>query len=44
MPKEDTPKDNASDADALMKYAELYEKGLLTEEEFNAKKKELLGL
>ena len=27
-----------------MKYAELYEKGLLTEEEFNAKKKELLGL
>lgn len=44
MPKEDTPKDNASDADALVKYAELYEKGLLTEEEFNAKKKELLGL
>ena len=44
MPKEDTPKDNSSDADALMKYAELYEKGLLTEEEFNAKKKELLGL
>ena len=44
MPKEDTPKDNSSDADELMKYADLYEKGLLTEEEFNAKKKELLGL
>lgn len=34
----------SSDADELMKYAELYEKGLLTEEEFNAKKKEILGL
>lgn len=35
---------SSSDADELMKYAELYEKGLLSEEEFNAKKKELLGL
>ena len=32
----------ASNADELLKYAELYEKGLLTEEEFEAKKKELL--
>ena len=31
-------------ADELMKYGELYEKGLLTEEEFNAMKKKLLGL
>lgn len=33
-----------SNADELMKYAELYEKGLLTEEEFSALKKKLLGL
>ena len=33
-----------STADELMKYAELYEKGLLTEEEFTALKKKLLGL
>ena len=33
-----------SNADELMKYAELYEKGLLTEEEFTAIKKKLLGL
>ena len=31
-------------ADELMKYAELYEKGLLSEEEFNAFKKKLLEL
>lgn len=31
-----------SNVDELMKYAELYEKGLLTKEEFEAKKKELL--
>ena len=31
-----------SKADDLLKYAELFEKGLLTEEEFEAKKKELL--
>jgi hypothetical protein len=31
-----------SNADELLKYAELYEKGLLTKEEFEAKKKELL--
>ncbi|WP_409197630.1 SHOCT domain-containing protein [Methanobrevibacter acididurans] len=32
----------SSNADELLKYAELYEKGLLTKEEFEAKKKELL--
>ena len=37
-------KNHSSNADELMKYAELYEKGLLTEEEFNAMKKKLLGL
>lgn len=31
-----------SNADELLKYAELYEKGLLTKEEFDQKKKELL--
>ena len=31
-----------SNADELLKYAELYKQGLLTEEEFEAKKKELL--
>ena len=48
----DTSKENStsnaepitSNADELMKYAELYEKGLLTEEEFNTMKKKLLGL
>ena len=34
----------SSNADELMKYGELYEKGLLSEEEFNAMKKKLLGL
>lgn len=32
-----------STADELLKYAELYEKGLLTKEEFDMKKAELLG-
>lgn len=32
-----------SNADELLKYAELYEKGLLTKEEFGMKKAELLG-
>ncbi|MBE6047742.1 MAG: hypothetical protein E7213_04940 [Clostridium sp.] len=31
-----------SNADELIKYAQLYKEGLLTEEEFEAKKKELL--
>lgn len=33
---------NINKADELLKYAELYEKGLLTKEEFETKKKELL--
>lgn len=33
----------ASNADELLKYAELYEKGLLTKEEFDLKKSELLS-
>ena len=35
---------NNSIGEDILKYAELYEKGLLTEEEFNALKKKLLGL
>ncbi|MBW7838478.1 MAG: SHOCT domain-containing protein [Chitinophagaceae bacterium] len=34
----------ASQADELMKFAELKEKGLITDEEFEAKKKQILGL
>ena len=34
----------SSSADELKKYAELKEQGIISEEEFNAKKKELLGL
>lgn len=37
-------KNEVNPTDELMKYAELYEKGLLTEEEFNAMKKKLLDL
>ena len=33
-----------SDADELLKYAELYEKGLLTREEFDLKKAQLIGV
>jgi hypothetical protein len=33
-----------SDLDQLEKLAELKEKGIITEEEFNAKKKQILGL
>lgn len=35
-------KNSNNNADELMKYAELYEKGLLTKEEFENKKKEIL--
>lgn len=37
-------KSGVSTADELMKYAELYEKGILSEDEFNAIKKKLLQL
>lgn len=39
-----TEKEDFNSADQLLKYAELYEKGIFTEEEFNAVKKKLLGL
>ena len=47
MAQKDTPntvqiKQETSNADELLKYAELYKQGLLTEEEFKTKKKELL--
>ena len=34
----------SSSADELKKFADLKEQGIITEEEFNIKKKELLGL
>lgn len=38
----DASNNDTSNADELLKYAELYKQGLLSEEEFEAKKKELL--
>ena len=35
---------NASNADELKKYKELLDSGIITQEEFDAKKKQLLGL
>ena len=40
--QEGTPK--SSGLDDLEKLANLHEKGIITEEEFNAKKKQILGL
>ena len=37
-----TAENKASDADELLKYAQLYEKGLLTKEEFETKKHQIL--
>ena len=37
------PTENKSSVDDLMKYAELYEKGLVTKEEFDLKKAEIMG-
>lgn len=37
-----SPSQSTTNADELLKYAELYKEGLLTKEEFEAKKKELL--
>lgn len=42
--REATASKKETNDDLLFKYAELYEKGLLTKEEFEAKKKELLGI
>ena len=39
--KQEAPK---SDADELKKYKELLDSGIITQEEFDAKKKQLLGL
>ncbi len=33
-----------SEADELKKFAELKDQGIITEEEFNTKKKQILGL
>lgn len=35
---------NTSDADELKKYKDLLDNGVITQEEFDAKKKQLLGL
>ena len=37
-------KGSISQADELKKFADLKEQGIITEEEFNAKKKQILGL
>ena len=44
--KADSSPQNSSNnvSEDIVKYAELYEKGLLTDEEFSALKKKLLGL
>lgn len=47
MAQKDTPntvqiKQETSNADELLKYAELYKQGLLTEEEFETKKKRVI--
>lgn len=43
--KNDTPKESASPGyDDLEKLAELRDKGIITQEDFNAKKKQLLGI
>ena len=39
---ENSSSESTNNVDELLKYAELYKQGLLTEEEFEAKKKELL--
>lgn len=42
--KNDVCKDNQSQADEIVKYKKLYDDGIITEEEFELKKKQLLGL
>lgn len=39
-----TPTPSTSNADELKKYKELFDNGVITQEEFDAKKKQLLGL
>lgn len=38
-----SPRENSNDVDDLMKYAELLEKGLITKDEFDMKKAEIMG-
>ena len=42
--KETIPAQTKSDADELQKLADLKEKGVISEDEFNAKKKQVLGM
>ena len=42
--KNQASKGSSSQADELKKFADLKEQGIITEEEFNAKKKQILGL
>lgn len=44
LPKEKVVIKQVSDADELAKYKDLLDKGVITQEEFDAKKKQLLGL
>ena len=41
---QDTKQTNISQADELKKFKELLDNGVITQEEFDAKKKQLLGL
>ena len=43
-PEEEGPAFSDDDAEQLEKLAELKDKGIITEEEFNQKKKQILGL
>ena len=42
--KQSTPTPQTGNADELKKYKELFDSGVITQEEFDAKKKQLLGL
>ncbi|CAK7002269.1 DUF4429 domain-containing protein [Tissierella sp.] len=42
--KEINPTSNTSNAEEIRKYKELFDEGIITEEEFDKKKKELLGI
>ena len=44
MQKANNPQPTTSPADELKKYKELLDMGIITQEEFDAKKKQLLGL
>ena len=42
--QESVPQNTTSDADELMKWHQVMEQGIITQEEFEHKKKEILGL